>query len=101
MQMLGQIPTTPFGRRPLSLAVVAGQQAVKDCPPGKSVHKWQVFRLVCEAKSLLHMSDRALTVLNALLTFHPDSVLVSGSNDLVVFPSNRQLALRAHGIAPS
>lgn len=101
MQMLGQIPTTPFGRRALSRAVVNTQRMAKDCPDGKPVHKWLVFRLVCEAKAALEVSDRALAVLNALLTFHPDTVLVSGAGDLVVFPSNRVLTLRAHGIAPS
>ena len=101
MQMLGQIPTTPFGRRALSRAVVNTQRLVKECPNGKPVHKWQVFRLVCEAKAALDISDRALAVLNALVTFHPDTVLVSGAGDLVVFPSNRALMLRAHGIAPS
>ena len=99
--MLGQIPTTPFGRRALSRAVVNTQRLVKECPEGKPVHKWQVFRLICEAKAVLDISDRALAVLNALLTFHPDTVLVSGAGDLVVFPSNRTLMLRAHGIAPS
>lgn len=74
---------------------------VKDCPEGKPVHKWQVFRLICEAKATLEVSDRALAVLNALLAFHPDTVLVSGAGDLVVFPSNKALMLRAHGIAAS
>ena len=40
------------------------------------------------------MSDRDLTVLNALLSFHPDTDLAEGEN-LVVFPSNRALAERA------
>jgi replication initiation protein RepC len=38
-------------------------------------------------------------VLEALLTFHPETVLIGA--DLIVFPSNDQLALRAHGMAPS
>lgn len=101
MEMLGLNPTTPFGRRPLSLGVVTTQKAVKDCPPGKPVHKWQVFRSICEAKARIGVSDRALAVLNALLSFHPDAVLATGAVDLVVFPSNRQLILRAHGIAAS
>ena len=41
----------------------------------------------------------AVFVLNALLTFHPETVL-SGDN-LVVFPSNEQIALRAHGMPSS
>ncbi|KQU74502.1 replication initiation protein RepC [Aminobacter sp. DSM 101952] len=98
--MIEHISTTPFGRRSLSLAMVAGQLAADSCAPGASANKWQVFRAVCEAKGLLGASDRALAVLNALLTFHPDTDLVEGEG-LVVFPSNAQLALRAHGMAPA
>jgi replication initiation protein RepC len=101
MDMLGQNPTAPFGTGKLSLAVVRTQRDVKACPPGKPVHKWQVFRHICEARSQLGVSDRALAILNALLSFHPDTTLVSGAADLVVYPSNRQLALRAHGVAAS
>ncbi|WP_109578803.1 plasmid replication protein RepC [Aminobacter sp. AP02] len=98
--MENHISTTPFGRRPLSLAMVAGQLAANSCAPGASANKWQVFRAVCEVKGLLGASDRALAVLNALLSFHPDTELVAGEG-LVVFPSNTQLALRAHGMAPA
>ena len=94
------ISTTPFGRRPLSLAMVASQTIAKECPRGVVVHKWQVFRAICEGRSLLGVSERALSVLNALLTFHPETTL-SGQGDLIVFPSNQQLALRAHGMAPA
>ena len=45
-------------------------------------------------------TDRALAVLNALLTFHREPEL-RGRENLVVFPSNEQLALRAHGMAPA
>ncbi|AWC25788.1 replication initiation protein RepC (plasmid) [Aminobacter sp. MSH1] len=98
--MIEHISTTPFGRRSLSLAMVAGQMSADSCAPGASANKWQVFRAVCEAKGLLGASDRALAVLNALLSFHPDADLAEGEG-LVVFPSNAQLALRAHGMAPA
>ena len=91
--------TTPFGRRSLSLAHVAAQAIAKARRPEKVVHKWQVFRAVCAAKSRVGVSERALAVLDALLSFHPETML-SGEG-LVVFPSNRQLALRAHGMAPA
>jgi replication initiation protein RepC len=86
MQMLGQNPMTPFGRRPLSLGAVKTQRDVKECPYGKPVHKWQAFRNICEARISLAISDRALAVLNALLSFHPDTLLTAGAADLVVFP---------------
>ncbi len=51
-----------------------------------------------EARDRLGLTDRALTVLNALLTFHPDDEL-RADGPLVVYPSNAQLALRTHGMA--
>jgi replication initiation protein RepC len=95
--MVERITTTPFGRRPLSLAMVASQVAAKARPPNTTVHKWQVFRTICESKAMIGISDRSLAVLNALLTFHPETALTS-DDDLIVFPSNDQLALRAHGM---
>ena len=92
-------PTTPFGRRLLTLASVASQSAAKTCPPDKTIHKWNVFRDICAAKEKLGVSDRALAVLSALLSFHQETAL-KGSG-LVVFPSNRQLGVRANGMAPA
>ena len=93
-------PTTPFGRRPLSLAMMTAQAVAKACPDDALAHKWRVFRDVTEAKERLAVSDRALAVLSALLTFHPETTLTPGT-DLVVFPSNRELSLRAHGPSPA
>ena len=92
--------TTPFGRRPLSLAMVAAQATAKACPEDSASHKWKVFRNLIEAMDRLGLSDRALAVLSALLTFSPDTALTPGM-DLVVFPSNRELSIRAHGPAPA
>src|SRR4051794_22090437 len=93
-------PTTPFGRRPLSLAMMATQAVAKACPEDATAHKWRVFRNLTEAKERLGLSDRALAVLSALLTFHPDTALTPGEG-IVVFPSNRELSVRAHGPAPA
>jgi replication initiation protein RepC len=123
------VSTTPFGRRPVSLGQVASQmrvrQAVDDAgKPGSNapaaVNKWQVSRTLTEIRERLGVSDRALAVLNALLSFHPETALslpkphlmaagsdedgagerASASCDLVVFPSNKALGQRAHGMAP-
>jgi len=91
--------TTPFGRRSLTVAHVASQATAKARPPDKAVHKWQVFRAICTAKARIGVSERALAVLDALLSFHPETTL-SGEG-LIVFPSNQQLALRAHGMPPA
>ncbi|MGL4813392.1 MAG: plasmid replication protein RepC [Beijerinckiaceae bacterium] len=122
------VSTTPFGRRPVTLGQIAAQlqvrRAVEDAgKPGSNtpaaVNKWQLFRMLTEIRERLGVSDRALSVLNALLSFHPETALslpklraaavgddegtgegASTSCDLVVFPSNRQLGQRAHGMAP-
>lgn len=81
----------------MSLAILATQRDSREIPEGRAVEKWQLYKDICEAKSLLGTNDRALAVLSALLSFYPDSEL-SEENGLVVFPSNRQLSLRAHGM---
>jgi replication initiation protein RepC len=90
--------TTPFGRRPMTLALVRRQVATAEAEKDRPVDKWKVFRDACEARALLGVQDRALAVLDALLTFHPVSEL-SSERAMVVFPSNAQLSVRAHGIA--
>jgi replication initiation protein RepC len=87
--------TTPFGRRTLSLGMVAAQVGARDVE-GKVAHKWKTFRDIAASKDALGVSDRTLAVLNALLTFLPETALSPGQ--LVVFPSNKALALRAHGM---
>ena len=93
-------PTTPFGRRSLSLAHVATQMAASARLPDKVVHKWKVFRAVCVARPRIGVSERALAVLNALISFYPDTTL-TGEDDLIVFPSNELLCLRTHGMPAS
>lgn len=69
-------------------------------PPEKVVHKWKIFHAICTARPRLAVSERSLSVLNALLTFHPETAL-TGEDDLIVFPSNHQLSLRTHGMPAS
>ncbi|EJT02158.1 plasmid replication protein RepC [Rhizobium sp. CCGE 510] len=92
--------TTPFGRRPMSLGMLASQQLAETIEPGVKRSKWKLFRAICEARPALGVTDRALTVLDALLTFYPDDEISEG-NGLIVFPSNAQLSLRARGMTPA
>ncbi|WP_395517437.1 plasmid replication protein RepC [Pseudorhizobium flavum] len=92
------IATTPFGGRAMSLALLAGYKKADKIPEGKSVNKWEVYRNLCEGKASFGVTDRSLAILHALLSFYPDAEL-SEEHGLVVFPSNRQLSLRAHGMA--
>lgn len=94
---LGHV-TTPFGRRAVTYAMLADQWAAQDVDENAAVDKWQLYRWLCEARSRLGISDRALSLLNALLSFYPKSELL-GADNLIVFPSNEQLSLRAHGMA--
>jgi len=89
---------TPFGRRTMTLGMLASQARAKTVKPEASVDKWQLYRWLCEARPKLGVSDRALSVLNALMSFYPKTDL-TGSDSLVVFPSNAQLSLRTHGMA--
>ena len=92
--------TTPVGRRPMTLAMMLAQRKANSAPKDQRRNKWKLFRSVCEARRELVVSDRALTVLDALLTFLPDDEM-SGSASLVVFPSNVQLSIRARGMTPA
>ncbi|RFC63993.1 plasmid replication protein RepC [Mesorhizobium denitrificans] len=93
-----ELGTTPFGGRTMTLALLQAQISSQEIPEGMAVDKWQAYRDLCEGKSIIGVGDRALAVLAALLSFYPDSEL-SEENGLIVFPSNRQLSLRAHGMA--
>ena len=83
----------------MTLAHVASQAIAKQRPPDAAAHKWNVYRDLCAARSRLGLTERSLALLNGLLSFHPETVLTG--NNLVVFPSNEQLSLRAHGMPPS
>jgi replication initiation protein RepC len=98
--MQTHLATTPFGRRSLSLGMLAAQMAAKDVASTASVQKWQVFRDIKEARNAIGATDRGLAILDALLSFHPDAEL-SGASQLVVWPSNEQLIARANGMSPA
>lgn len=82
----------------MTLALIRTQFQTADIRKGKVADKWKVYRDACEGRALLGLRDRALAVLNALLSFYPETDLSEDAN-LVVFPSNAQLSARANGIA--
>lgn len=94
------ISTTPFGRRSLTLGMMSSQVAAKAMPADASAHKWHVFQDIKEARIMVGATDRALAILNALLSFHPDTAL-HGDGELIVWPSNEQLIDRANGMSPA
>ncbi|MFK4822082.1 plasmid replication protein RepC [Ochrobactrum quorumnocens] len=96
--MESQYGLTPFGSQRMTHALLAVHQKARKIPQGAAADKWQLHRWLCEGKNIIGISDRSLAVLSALLSFYPENTLVE-TGALVVFPSNKQLALRAHGMA--
>ena len=94
------ISTTPFGRRPMALGMISSQAAARAVLKDATVHKWHVFQDIKDARLALGATDRGLAILNALLSFHPDTALY-GDSELIVWPSNEQLIGRANGMSPA
>lgn len=106
---MDHLTTTPFGRRPVTARLIAraaahqGQIRARTEPTtdhSAGCDKWQILRDLSTARHYFGLSDRSLMVLNALISFHPKQDLHLG-DDLIVFPSNRALSDRAHGMAES
>ncbi len=66
----------------------------------ESVDKWEVLNALSLIAKSRGVSDRAVAVLQVLLSFHPDRELVDGK-PMVVFASNASLSQRAHGMPES
>lgn len=94
-----QISTTPFGRRMVDAGLLAAQEMAKAPAPQGSIDKYSVHSALVQARAAFGVNDRALAVLSALLSFHPERELEGDS--LIVFPSNASLSERAHGMAES
>ena len=93
-------PITPF-RRAVDVAVVEQALRAEEAVPQLQISKWDILRDLTEARHVYQLSDRALAVLQALLSFHPETELNSDGRNLVVFPSNAALCARLGGMACS
>jgi replication initiation protein RepC len=108
MTMQLEATTSAFGRRAVTRAQIEAQIAVRQAREraagqgaagAGAVHKWTLLRTLSEIRDGLGVSDRALGVLSALASFHPETALTLEGGDLVVFPSNKALALRCNGMS--
>ncbi|WP_273772537.1 plasmid replication protein RepC [Brucella intermedia] len=95
MQVLETVTSTIRGR----MGTFAQKSNVKSSQ-GRGVNRWVIYKQLCVAKSAFGLNDRSLAVLSSLLSFLPEDEIYE-KNGLVVFPSNRQLSLRAHGMPES
>lgn len=84
----------------MTLGMLSSQVTAQTAPADATVHKWQVFADIKEARMALGATDRALAILNALLSFHPETAFY-GDSALIVWPSNEQLINRANGMSPA
>lgn len=87
---------TPF-RRPLAAARTTRVRQPALPMPAESVSKWDALRDLSAGKEAFGLTDRDLTVLNALLSFYPD-VAMDDPARLVVHASNAAICERLHGM---
>lgn len=88
-------PITPFGR-PVNF-VHSGSRAPVSAE--KTVDKWEVLKTLATAKERYALSDRDLSVLQALISFHPGAELkVNCSSQPLVHPSNEAICTRLNGM---
>lgn len=90
--------TSTFRRR--RIVFVQKQSTPTIHSKATSINRWELYKQLCVAKSVFGVNDRCLAVLSSLLSFYPENE-ISAKTGLVVFPSNRQLSLRAHGMPES
>ena len=90
-------PVTPF-RRPVNAAILKYQAAAQQDLPPNGVNKWEALRELATARAVFGLSDRDLTVLQALVSFHQATILGGNSDDLVVHPSNKAICERLNGM---
>lgn len=106
--MTERLATTPFGGGRMRANIFALQQRTMKRQeaiaaghggnnPGQA-DKWELLRSLADARGHYGLSDRALTVLDALMSFHPERVL-DGRTPIIVFPSNHELSLRSRGMS--
>ena len=79
-------------------AHLSSQQYLEMPAPPNGVNKWEVLRELSTARVAFGLSDRDMAVLQALLSFHPETILGGNSADIVVHPSNRSICERLNGM---
>lgn len=66
--------------------------------PPNGVNKWEALRELAAARTVFGLSDRDMSVLQALVSFHQATILGGNDSDLVVHPSNKAICERLNGM---
>lgn len=91
-------PMTPF-RRAADLAQIRRTQELRAAAPGAApLDKWEALRLLRIARTRIGVTDRQLTVLQALLSFVPGAMLRPGDPSCTVHPANATICDRLNGM---
>ena len=108
--MMEHIATTPFGGGRMTARLFMQQRAAAEkqekLRAGEGgndsgrADKWQLLRALTEARQAYGIGDRTIAVLEALVSFTTAREL-DGTAPIIVFPSNRELSVRARGMAPA
>ena len=97
---MSYIPVTPF-RRAADAVILNPEIQSGAEQPLTAANKWDILRELACARRAFDLSDRALSVLQAILSFFPETILEPGARGLVVFPSNKAICERLNGMACS
>ena len=85
----------------MDAAILKHRQAADQDLPPTGANKWEVLRELTAARTVFGLSDRDLAVLQALVSFHKNTILGGNDDDLVVHPSNNAICERLNGMANS
>lgn len=108
--MMDHAVTTPFGGGRMTAhafllqkATAEQQERLRGGEGGNETaraDKWALLKALTEARFAFGLSDRAIAVMEALVSFAPGREL-DGAEPIIVFPSNRALSARTRGMAPA
>lgn len=94
-------PVTAF-LRPVDAAHLerarAASASARQATTGSGINKWEILRELVSARKAFALTDRDLSVLEALLSFHPGATLGGSEGVPVVHPSNQTICERLKGM---
>ncbi len=82
----------------MDAAILTHQAATEAELPPAGANKWEVLRELAAARIAFGLSDRDLSVLQALVSFHQATILGGNNAELIVYPSNKAICERLNGM---